>query len=115
QRRRIRDIAVVGNRETTGSKVGKERLDISQRGFTRCRIANMADRRRAGELAHDVVAVEIARDMPQRAMRMELPAVEGGDTCRLLAAMLQRMKAERNHGGGAIGAMDAKDAALLAE
>src|SRR3546814_11062893 len=75
----------------------------------------MADRRGARELTHDVVAVEIARDMAHRAVGMEFLAVEAGDARGFLSAMLQCVEAERDHRSGAVGAMDAEDAALLAE
>src|SRR3546814_272101 len=115
QRRGVRDIAVMRDREPAGREVGEQRLDVAQRGLARRRIADMADRRGAGELPHDVVAVEIARDMTHRAVRVEFLAVEGGDAGGLLTAMLERVEAERDHRGGAVGAMDTKDAALLTE
>jgi len=43
---------------------------------------------RARQRADDVVAVEIARDMPHRAVRMEMMAVEGGDSRCLLPPVL---------------------------
>jgi len=75
----------------------------------------MADRRSALQLAHDVVAVEIARDMAHRAMGMEFLAVEGGDARGFLSTVLQSMQPQRDNRGGAVGAMNTKDAALLAE
>ena len=42
-------------------------------------------------------------------------AVEGDDAGRLLAAMLERVEAERREGGGVVMAVDAEDAAFLAQ
>ena len=46
---------------------------------------------------------------------MEALAVEGDDAGRFLAAMLQRVQAERRDGGGVRMAEDAEHAALLAQ
>ena len=46
---------------------------------------------------------------------MEALAVEGDDAGRFLAAMLQRVQAERGDGGGVGMAEDAEDAAFLAQ
>ena len=53
-----------------------KRLDVAQRGLASGRIADMADAAAAGELADDVVTVEIAGDMAHRPVRMEMLAVE---------------------------------------
>src|SRR3546814_18237222 len=98
------------DREPAGREVGEQRLDVAQRGHARRRIADMADRRGAGELPHDVVAVEIARDMTHRAVRVEFLAVEGGDAGGLLTAMPERVEAERATRGRTLGAMDTKAA-----
>ena len=42
-------------------------------------------------------------------------AVEAGDARRFLAAMLERVEAERDEARGVVGAPDAEDAALLAQ
>src|SRR3546814_4605422 len=68
ERRGVGDIAVVRHREAARRQVGVQRLDVAQRGLARRRIANVAGGRITRELAHDVVAVEIARDMAHRAM-----------------------------------------------
>src|SRR3546814_10997984 len=75
----------------------------------------MADRRQALHLPHDVVAVEIAGDMPHRAVGTKFLAVKGGDSSGFLPAMLERVEAERDHRGGAVGAAYTTTAALLAE
>ena len=68
-----------------------------------------------GERADDVVAVEIAGDMAHRAVRVEMLAVEAGDAGGFLAAVLERVEAERDEARGVVGAPDAEDAALLAQ
>ena len=44
---------------------------------------------------------------------MEVCAVEAGDSRRFLAAMLKRMKAERNIAGGSVGSPDSENSALF--
>src|SRR3546814_2258561 len=53
--------------------------------------------------------------MAHRAMGVEILAVEGGDARGFLSAVLQGVKAQRDNRGGAVGAMNTKYAALLAE
>ena len=69
----------------------------------------------AAQRDHDVLAVEVARDMSHRTVRVELIAVEAGDPGRFLAAMLQRMEAKRDQPGRVGGAGNAEDTALLAQ
>ncbi len=63
-------------------------------------------RRRVGE----VVAHEA-----ELALGVELPAVEADDARRFLAAMLQRVQAERGEGGGLRVAQDAEHAAFFVQ
>ena len=97
------------------ARSANKRLDVAQRGLAGGRIADMADGDLARQLADDVVAVEIAGDMAHGAMGMIIGAVEGDDTGGFLAAMLERVEAERDEAGGAFGAPDSENAALLAE
>src|SRR3546814_2065413 len=53
--------------------------------------------------------------MPHRAVGTKFLAVKGGDSSGFLPAMLERVEAERDHRGGAVGAAYTKNAALLAE
>ena len=105
----------MGDREAAVGKLGEQGLDVAQRGLAGGRIADMADRGAPGELADDVVAVEIAGDMAHRAVGMEMLAVEAGDPGRFLAAMLERVEAERDEARGIVGAPDAENAAFLAQ
>src|SRR5215213_7805441 len=75
----------------------------------------MADGRPPGELADDRVAVEIAGDMAHRPMRMEMLAIEAGDTGSLLAAVLQGVQPKRNKAGRIVGAPNAENAALFVQ
>ena len=115
QRHGVGEIAVVGDREAALGELGEQRLDVAQRGFAGGRIADMADPDLARQLADDVVAVEIAGDMAHGAMGVIVGAVEADDAGRFLAAVLERVKAERDEAGGVFGAPDSENAALLAE
>ena len=53
--------------------------------------------------------------MAHRPVRVEMRAVEAGDAGGFLAAVLERVEAERDEAGGVVGAPDAENAALLAE
>src|SRR3546814_12327890 len=53
--------------------------------------------------------------MPHRAGGTKFLAGKGGDSSGFLPAMLERVEAERDHRGGAVGAAYTKNAALLAE
>jgi len=112
---RVRQIAVVGDREPARGELGEQRLDVAQRGLACGRIADMADGGPAGEPANDVVAVEISGDMAHRPVGVEMLAVEAGDPGRFLAAVLERVEAERDKARGIVGAPDAEHAALLAQ
>src|SRR4029453_17355734 len=64
---------------------------------------------------HDGVAVEIAGDMAECPVRVEMLAVEAGDARRFLSAMLQCVQSERNEARGVLGGPDAENAALLVQ
>ncbi len=105
----------MGDREAARGELGEERLDVAKRRLSGGRIADMADCGVAGELADDVVAVEIAGDVAHRAMRVKGAPVPGGQAGRFLAAMLKRVEAQCDDGRGGLGAPDAEDAAFLAQ
>ena len=67
----------------------------------------------AGESANDLVAVEIARDVPHRAVRVEMPAVERRDARSFLAAVLQRVQPEGNKARSIVGTPDTEHAAFF--
>ena len=67
----------------------------------------------AAQTVDHLFAVEIAGDRTERAMAVEFLAVAAGNTGGFLSAMLQRVKAERHHGGGVFNAGDSKNATLF--
>ena len=75
----------------------------------------MADRGAAGERPHHLVAVEIAGDMAHRPVGVEMGAVEAGDSRRFLAAVLERVQAERDEACGILDTPDAENPAFLAQ
>ena len=115
QLHRVRQIAVLGDREAALGELGEQRLDIAQRRFAGRRIAHVADRRAPGSCAHHLVAVEIAGDVAHRPVRVEMGAVEAGDAGRFLAAVLQRVQPERDEARGIVGTPNAENAAFLAQ
>src|SRR5579884_790199 len=75
----------------------------------------MADRRLAAQPLDDLLRAEIVADQPHAAMRAELLAVIGDDAGRLLAAMLQRVQAERDQRRRLGVAVDAEHPAFFVE
>ena len=69
----------------------------------------------AGQALDHLAAREGVADEAQAALGMEALAVEGDDAGRFLAAMLQRVQAERGDRGGVGMAEDAEHAAFLAQ
>ena len=115
ERHRVRQIAVVRDRESALRQFGEQRLDVAQRGVAGGRIADVADRHAPGERPHDRVAVEIARDMPHRAVGVVMRAVEADDAGGFLPAVLERVEAERDEARRLGRAPDGEDAALFVE
>ena len=73
----------------------------------------MANRDVSREALDDILPVKIAGDVAHRTMGVKLGAIEADDPGGFLAAMLERVKAERNEARGALGAPNAKHAALF--
>jgi hypothetical protein len=103
------------HREAARDQLGIKRLDVANRRLAGGRVADMPARGAAVERANHLVAVEIARDMSHRAMRVELVAVPAGDAGGLLAAVLQGMQPERRQRRRLRVAEYAEDAALLVQ
>ena len=92
QRAGIGQVPVMGDREATELKLGEERLAFDH-GF----------------------GIEAFADMPEAAMGMELAPIEGNDTGRFLAAMLQRMQTEHRVRRGIVGTPNGKYPAFFVE
>ena len=103
------------DREAAAVELAEQRLHVAQDGLAGGRIAHMADRGVAGQAVDHLAAGEVVADEAHAALGMEALAVEGDDAGRFLAAMLQRVQAERRDGGGVGMAEDAEHAALLAQ
>ena len=115
QRQAVGEIAVMADREAAGIEFGEQRLDVAQHRLAGGRIAHMADRDGAGQPIDDLAAREGVADEAEPALGMEPVAVEGDDAGRLLAAMLQRVQAERRDGGRIGMSVDAEYAAFFAQ
>ena len=112
---RVGQVAVVRHREAAELEIRVQRLHVAQDGVAGRGVAVVADRRGAGQRRDHPRVAEIVADQAQAAMRMEVVAVEADDAGRFLAAVLQRVQAERGHRGGVGHLPDAEDAALLVE
>ncbi len=116
QRHRVGNVAVVGDGEAAAGKIGVQRLDIAQALAAGGRIAHMARRHAARQLGELGLVVEHLRNVADAAPGVELRAVVADDADRFLAAMLQRVQAQRGHRRGIVlGADHAENAALLAQ
>src|SRR5690606_10332276 len=73
---RVRDVAVVRDREAAARKIGEERLDVTQAGAAGGRIAHVADGHLALELGKRFGGGKVLRHMAESAAREELGAVE---------------------------------------
>ena len=105
----------MGDREAAAFELGEERLDVAQDRLAGRRVAHMADRRGALEALDGVAVREAVADEAELALGVEYAAVEGDDAGGLLAAMLQRVEAERGDRRGVRVAVDAEDAAFFAQ
>ena len=115
QRQAVGEIAVVRHREAAGGEFREQRLHVAQDGFAGRRIAHMAERGAALQPVDHLLGGEVIADEAEAALGLEALAVEGDDARRLLAAVLQRVQAERRQRRGVRVAVDAEHAALLAQ
>ena len=105
----------MGDREAAAFELGEERLDVAQDRPAGRRVADMADRRGALEALDGGAVREAVADEAELALGVEDAAVEGDDAGGFLAAMLQGVEAERDDRRGVRVAVDAEDAAFLAQ
>ncbi len=115
QRQSVGEIAVMADGEAERIEFGEQRLHVAQQGLAGGRIADMADGRRAGQAVDHPAVGEGVADQAEPPLGMKTPAVEGDDAGGFLAAMLERMQAERGDGGGIGMAENAEHAAFLAQ
>ena len=115
QRQAVGQIAVMADGEAERIEFGEERLHVAQQRLAGGGIADMADRRHAGQAVDDLALGKVVADEAEPALGMEPVAVEGDDAGGFLAAMLERMQAERGDGGGIGMAENAEHAAFLAQ
>jgi hypothetical protein len=115
ERQPVGEVAVVADREAAGVELGEQRLHVAQDGGAGGRVAHVADRHGAGQPVDHVAAREGVADQPEPPLGMEPLAVVGDDAGRFLAAVLQRVQAERRDGGGVGVAVDAEHAALFTQ
>src|SRR5260370_15867846 len=111
----VGEVAVVADGEPAELEIGEQRLHVAQRHLAGRGIAHMAEGGMTEEPADDFLRAEILADMTHAAMGMELLAVIGHDPGGFLAAMLERVQAERNQRGGVGMAVNPEDAAFLAQ
>ena len=75
----------------------------------------MAEGAAAGQAADHVGLVEVVADQAQPPLGVEVAVLVGDDARGFLAAVLQRVQAERRQRGGVVVAEDAEHAAFLAQ
>ena len=94
--------------------VAPDRLGVLPGAAPGRRVADVADRHRAGERL-ELLLVEDLRDEAEVAQGHDHPALAGGDARRLLAAVLERVEAEVGQARDVVSRRaDAEDAALIA-
>ena len=115
QRHGIRQVAVVGEREAAEAELGEQRLHVAHDRVAGGRIAHMPDGGMARQAADHLLAGEDVADVALVAEGVELLAVERHQAGGFLTAVLQGVQAEGGVGRGVVIAVNAEDAALLAQ
>jgi len=114
-RDRVGEVAVVRDGQPAEREVGIERLYVAQQHVAGRGVSIVADGGVAGQLLDRLLVAEIVGDVAQAAMRVEAGAVEADDPRRRLAAVLQRVQAERHVRRCVIVPVDPEHAALLVQ
>ena len=114
QRQAIGDVAIVGDSQAASGKFGKEWLDVTQDGFARGGIADMAEGRAPLQAVDDFFAGEMIADEAHAPFGVKAFAVKSDDARGFLAAMLKGMEAKCREGRRIGMTKDAKDAAFFA-
>ena len=115
QGHRVRDVAVVRDREGAAGKVGMKRLDVAQPLAAGGRIAHVAARHLARQFGQTAGVGKNLGDMAQPAAGEELLPVIADDADCLLPAVLQGVKPQRGGCRGFLRADHAENAAFLAQ
>ncbi|MGY4487507.1 hypothetical protein ACVWWR_006698 [Bradyrhizobium sp. LM3.2] len=105
----------MGDRKAAGIQFSEQGLHVAQDGRAGGGIADMADRHVAGQAVDHLAAGKSVADEAEAAFGMKAAAVIGDDAGGFLTAVLKGMEAERRDGGGIGVAIDAEDAAFLAQ
>jgi hypothetical protein len=117
QRARIREIAVVGERNAAAGQVGEHWLDVAWGGAAGRRIAVVAYGKSALEIGRPraVLAAENVADQTGMPLGYEMTFVEGDDAGGFLPAMLKRMKTKHCERAGVGVAENAEHSALFVQ
>ena len=115
QGERVGEVAVMGERKAAGIEIDEERLHVAQDGIAAGRVAHMADGHVALQPVDHLARGEMIADEAEAALGMEMVAVEADDARGLLAAVLERVQAERGQRRGIGMVKDAENAALLVQ
>ena len=102
-------------REAAAVELGEQGLHIAQNRFARRRIANVADGGVSRQPVDRALRGEMIADKPEPALGAEAPPIESDDARRLLSTMLEGMEAERRDRRRVGMAVNAEDAAFLAQ
>jgi len=105
----------VGDGEAAVGQFGEERLDVAHAGAAGGGVARVADGAVALQPVDHRLLGEGVADQADMALDVELRAVIGDDAGRFLAAMLQRVQAERDDRRGILPPEDAEHAAFVVE
>ena len=114
QLERVRQVAVVRQRELALVAVDHDGLRVDQRRIAGGRIARVADGRGAGQV-RDHFRRENLLHVAHGLVHVQVRAVGRGDASRFLPAMLQRVEAEIGQLRGLGMAENAEDAAVIVE
>ena len=115
QRQAIGEIAVMADGKAAGIELGEQRLHVAQNGIAGGRITHMADCGVAGQAIDHLAARKGVADEAEATLGVETLAVEADDAGGFLAAMLQRVQAERGNRRGVGVAEDTEYAALFTQ
>ncbi len=105
----------MGDGEAAIGEFGEKWLDVALAGAAGGGVARVADGAVALQAVDDALFGERIADQADMMFDMELGAVIGNDTRRFLAAMLQRMQAERDDSRSVLPAENTEHAAFVME